>query len=146
MTAKEAIALIKSQGAVLVAAKGILPRMAELIADEPIRGSWWAHPRSHYIFGILKQISRSPEVLVCRLGNGKRTFVHRRLWPAMVRAAKHFPRDRLAQTGDEHTPAGYHLRRDVPFPKWVPAEVLKEAKLLTDEEALALLRQAGIKP
>ena len=146
MTAKKAIALIKSEGAVLVSAKGTLPRMAELIANEPIRGSWWAHPRSHYIFGILKQISRSPEVLVCRLGNGKRTFVHRRLWPAIVRAAKHFPRDRLAQTGDEHMPAGYHLRRDVAFPKWVPAEVLKEAKLLTNEEALALLRQAGIKP
>jgi hypothetical protein len=146
MTSTQAIAFIKNHGAVLASARGPLPRLAELIANEPIRGSWWAHPRSHHIFRIFQRISESPDILVCRIVNGKLTFVHRRLWPALVRAAKHFPTERLAQAGQEHTPAGYHVRRDLPFPRWVSAKVLKEAKLLTEAEALAILVQAGVAP
>jgi hypothetical protein len=39
----------------------------------------------------------------------------------------------------EHTSTGKHVNREVPFPKWVPSEVKKQAKLLGEEEALLAL-------
>ena len=80
--------------------------------------------------------------------NNKLTLVHRRLWPALVRAARHFSARQLDEAGQEHTAAGYHVARTVPFPKWVPHQVIEEAKLLTEEEALqaldTTLNKAGI--
>jgi hypothetical protein len=40
---------------------------------------------------------------------------------------------------EEHTVSGRHLTREVPFPQWVPAEVIEQAKKMNDEEALAAL-------
>jgi hypothetical protein len=67
------------------------------------------------------------------------TFVHRRLWPAVVRVAEHFPTQRLAQVHEEHTVAGHHVTRDVPFPDWVPPEVVNEARKLDERQALNVL-------
>jgi hypothetical protein len=78
-------------------------------------------------------------VLVCRLLDGKITFVHRRVWPALVRAAKRFPSDRLAQVREVHTPAGYHVTEEVPFPKWVPSRVRASARRLAEDAAVAEL-------
>jgi hypothetical protein len=61
-----------------------LPDIATAVAGEPIRGSWWAHPRAHAIFACLGQIERHPDTLVTKLVAGKVTFVHRRLWPAVL--------------------------------------------------------------
>jgi hypothetical protein len=87
----------------------------------------------------LEKITESPDVLVCRLVDGKVTFVHRRLWPALVRLADRFGTDRLAQVREEHTRAGHHVSRSVPFPKWVPADVAAAASRLDEQEALAAL-------
>ena len=135
MTGNQAIAFIKKHGVVLASARGPVLRLAEEIAGEPIKGSWWGHPKSHQIFAILQVIEDSKDVLVCRLVNGKVTFVHRRLWPALVRVAKHFPANRISQVHEEHTASGRHVTREIPFPKWVPPDVAKEAKLMSDEEA-----------
>jgi hypothetical protein len=81
-------------------------------------------------------------MLVCRLVNNKLTLVHRRLWPALVRAAQHFSARQIEQAGQEHTASGYHVARIIPFPRWVPREVIEEAKLLTEEEALQALDAA----
>jgi len=54
------------------------------IAGE-IRGSWWAHPEGGLIFSIASDLEDSPEVLGAKLVNGKVSFVHRRLWPQLVR-------------------------------------------------------------
>jgi hypothetical protein len=116
--------------------------LAEAIAGEPIRGSWWAHPRGHQIFAILGALGESPDILTCRLVDGKVTFVHRRLWPALVRVANRFAPERLAQVRDEHTPSGYHVRREIPFPEWVPPDVLNEGKALSEAEALDALNAA----
>jgi hypothetical protein len=61
-----------------------LPDIATAIAGEPIRGSWWAHPRAHAIFDCLGEIERHPDTLATKLVAGKVTFVHRRLWPAVL--------------------------------------------------------------
>jgi hypothetical protein len=38
------------QGVVLQSARGPLPNLAEHIAGEAIRGSWWGHSSGHEIF------------------------------------------------------------------------------------------------
>lgn len=135
MNAKEAIAFIKQHGVVLASAQGPVPSLTEAITGETIKGSWWGHPKSHQIFAILQVVADSEEVLVCRLINGKVTFVHRRLWPALVRVAKSFPAKRISQVHEEHTTSGRHVTREIPFPKWVPSDVAKKAKLLSEQEA-----------
>jgi hypothetical protein len=139
MTAPEALAFIEKHGIVLVSAKGPVPRLTEALAGEPIKGSWWAHPKSHQIFDVLQVIARSEDVLTCRLINGKVTLVHSRLWPALVRAANRFSKTQLAKVWDEHTPSGRHVSRKVAFPKWVPPAVKRRAEKLGEEEALAAL-------
>ena len=90
-------------GMLLESARGPLPNVAEMIAGEPISGSWWSHPRSHAIFAEINALADSPDVVRMRLVNGKVTLVHRRVWPALVRVADRFPPERLAAIAEEHT-------------------------------------------
>jgi hypothetical protein len=139
MTAAKALAFVKQHGVVLVSGKGAVPRLTEAIVGEPIEGSWWAHPKSHHIFATLQAVTGSKDILVCRLVDGKLTLVHRRLWPALVRVAGRFPATRIAKVREEHTPSGHHVSREVPFPKWVPAEVKEQAKGIAEQDALSAL-------
>lgn len=139
MTAAQALAFVQEHGVVLVSAKGPVPRLTEAIAGEPIKGSWWGHSKSHRIFAILEVVTESEEVLVCRLVKGKITLVHRRLWPALVRLAARFPPNQISKVKQEHTASGRHVNKEVPFPRWVPAEVIKQAESLSEEEAIAEL-------
>lgn len=139
MTADEAMSFVREHGVVLASAKGPVPRLAEVIAGETVKGSWWAHAKSHQVFAIFQQIGESPDILVCRLVNGKVTFVHRRLWPALVRVADHFHADQLAQVHQEHTASGHHVNHELPFPKWVPREVIEKAQRLSEQEACSAL-------
>ena len=92
MTPEQAIAFVEEQGVVLAAAKGPVPRLAEVIANEPIKGKLVGPSQKPSNFRGLSGAEQFPDdILVCRLVNGKVTFVHRRLWPALVRAAAHFP-------------------------------------------------------
>jgi hypothetical protein len=145
MTPAEAIAFVEKHGVVLMSAKGSVPRLTEAIINEPIKGSWWGHPRSHEIFAVLETVADSSDILVCRLIDGKVTLVHRRLWPALFRIADRFPKGRLAQVHQEHTASGKHVNREVPFPRWVPADVKKEARKIEEDEALRSLG-LGTKP
>lgn len=139
MTPAKALAFIERHGVVLASAKGPVLRLAEAVVGEPIRGSWWAHPRSRDIYAVFEAVSSSPQVLVCRLVGGKVTFVHRRLWPALVRAAAHFRAEQLAEARQEHTEHGHHERRDRPYPDWVPADVKRAAARLGESQALEAL-------
>jgi len=146
MTSRQAVAFVRRNVVVLAASRGPVPSVAEAVAGGPIRGSWWGHRRGQAIFAALSAITDSPDVLTCRLIRGRLTFVHRRAWPALVRLAERFPRERLAWVRQEHTPAGHHVNRIEPFPEWVPRAVLAEAERWTDEQAQAMLRaipQAG---
>jgi hypothetical protein len=139
MKAAEALAFVEEHGVVLASAKGPVPCLTELIAGEPIKGSWWSHPKSHQIWAILESVTQSKDVLVCRLVKGKITLVHRRLWPALARLASRFPPKRISKVSQEHTASGRHVNKEVPFPRWVPARVLKQAKAISEEEAIAAL-------
>jgi len=62
------------------------PSIVALVAGEPVRGSWWAHPMSHEIYDVAQRLGDHRDVIVCKLVSGKNTFVHRRLWPALLAA------------------------------------------------------------
>jgi hypothetical protein len=136
---KEALAFVERHGVVLQAARGPLPNLAEAIVGGPIRGSWWGHPKGKEIFRATKAICESPNVLVCKLVGGKITYVHRRLWPALVKLRSRFREEQLAKVWDEHTASGAHQSRRKRFPIWVPSEVMKEAEALSVAEAESLL-------
>jgi hypothetical protein len=136
---KEALAFVERHGVVLQAARGPLPNLAEWIAGGRIRGSWWGHPKGKEIFRATKAICESPNVLVCKLVEGKITYVHRRLWPALVKLASRFREEQLARVWDEHTANGNHQSRRERFPIWVPSEVMKKAKALSVAEAESIL-------
>jgi hypothetical protein len=137
MTSRQALAFIRKHGVVLEAAQGPVPSLAAVIAGGPVGRSWWSHPKSGEIFAVTRAIRDSEDVLVCRLVKGKVTFVHRRLWPALVRAADHFPPERLSRVREVHTSSGRHATTEVPFPDWVPPSVRAAARSLSEEAALA---------
>jgi len=68
-------------------------------------------------------------------------FVHRRLWPALVRLADGIGADRLAQVREVHDPSGRHTTRVVAFPAWVPAEIVDAAARLSVADAEAALSE-----
>jgi hypothetical protein len=136
---KEAIAFVQLHGVVLQAARGQVPCLTEAIARGPIRGSWWGHAKGRAIFRAARAVCESPDVLVCKLIDGKVTYIHRRLWPALVKLSRHFAKERLAKIWDEHTATGAHASRQVPFPDWVPRDVMEEAERLPTFEAERVL-------
>lgn len=144
MTPKQALAFVARHGVVLQAARGPVPSLAEEVAGGPIRGSWWGHAKGKEIFRLAEAVSESPDVLVCTLVDGKVTYVHRRLWPALVRLASRFPKASLAKTWNEHTETGAHRSRRVAFPGWVPREVKEQAARLSVAEAETILFEAGL--
>jgi hypothetical protein len=130
---------VREQGMVLQSASGPIPNLAEYVAGEPIRGSWWGHPAGRDIFEVLTRLMASPDLVATRLINGKITLVHRRLWPALVRVAERFPAERLAAVDEEHSASGAHRTVAIPFPDWVPDDEMTAARLLTVDAALAKL-------
>jgi hypothetical protein len=140
VTRFDPLAFVREHGVVLAAARGPVPSVAEAIAGAPIRGSWWGHPRGQEIFEALGAIADSPDVKCFKLVDGKVTFVHRRLWPALVALAGELGKARLAEIRQEHTASGAHRNMVTPFPRWVPADVKEEAAKL---DAPAARRQLG---
>jgi hypothetical protein len=134
-TKKEALDFVKRHGAVLESAKGTIPSLAQAIAGEPIRGSWWGHPKGNQIYMLLNDVSDSPDVMRCRLVDGKITLVHRRLWPALVKMASAFDLDRLSAVREEHTATGAHRMTTIKFPDWVSDDVHADAKCISVAEA-----------
>ena len=131
------VAFIEKHGVVLEGSRGPVPSLAEAIAGEPIRGSWWGHSKGKSIFWATRAVRDSSEVLVCRLIGGKVTYVHRRLWPALVRLAKGLDKSGLAAVRETHAKSGAHNVRMVPFSRWVTLETRRQAERLSEEDARA---------
>jgi len=136
LTPQQALAFIERNGIVCEAARrdGI-PSLADAIAGEAVRGNWWAHPKASVIFALTRAVRDAPAVLVCRLVDGKITFIHERLWPALVRAADEFPTRRLSRTREVHSATGKHIVEETPFPAWVPFKVIAQARRLSEADA-----------
>jgi hypothetical protein len=139
MTPAEAIRFIKQQGIILESAHGAVPNLAETVTGKRIRGSWWGHPKGQEIFRLTRAVRDSDDILVCRLLHEKITYVHRRLWPALVRLAKQIDHDRLGRIREVHTSRGEHELQIVPYPRWVSVEVKLLARKLSETEAVLQL-------
>jgi hypothetical protein len=139
MTPTQAIRFIRDHGIVLESAHGSVPNLAEIITGRRIRGSWWAHPKRQDIFLLTRAVRDSDDILVCRLLNGKITYVHRRLWPALVRVAKRFEGKRLGRIREVHTSRGEHELHIITYPRWVPSEVMLLARRMSEKQAIVQL-------
>jgi hypothetical protein len=140
MNASEALAFVERHGIVLESARHpTIPSLAEAIAGGPLRGGWWSHPKGRTIFAATRAVRDSADVLVCRLIEGKITFVHSRLWPALVRFADRFPAAALERVREVHSKSGAHRLESLAFPQWVPTETTIKAKSLDAAHARAAL-------
>lgn len=132
---------VAQHGIVLAAAKGPVPNVAEAVAGERIVGSWWAHEKGKAIFAALCEIDDSPDVRSFKLIDGKVTFVHRKVWPALVRLGHDgvLSSEQLSSVAQEHMPSGEHRNIVTPFPDWVDDATSAAADKLTLEAARAQL-------
>lgn len=139
MTPEEATRFVEQHGVVLESAHGPVPNLVEAVLGERIRGSWWAHKKGRDVFRLTRAVRDSPDVLVCRLVDGKITYVHRRLWPALARLHDRLPAQRLAAVHEIHTGSGKHRVEETPFRTCVPPELWKQAENLSETDALSQL-------
>ena len=110
----------------LMQADASLPSVTTLVCEGPVRGSWWSHPRAHEIYDVIQAFDHEGKgALRTKLVNGKVTYVHPRLWPALVRAAG------TRSLADAVSPVARELR----------ARVSRQGSVRTDE-----LRDAGFAP
>lgn len=59
-----------------------LPSVTTLVAGEPIRGSWWAHPAGSVVYAAMEAIEH--EIVTAKLVAGKVTLIAPALWPSLV--------------------------------------------------------------
>lgn len=137
VTSKQAVAFVKTTGIVLESARGTVPNLAEAIAGRPVKGSYWADAKGNEIYLCTRALRKRPDILVCRLVNGKITYVHQRLWPAIVRLSDSLDHARLAAIREVHTAQGKHAVETTAFPDWVPPDIRRAAAALTQREALS---------
>jgi len=83
-TAQDALKLLRRERVLTLTPAGRPRSLVGEIAGE-VRGSWWGHPDGKLIYSIATHLEDSPEVLGAKLVNGKVSFVHRGLWPQLVR-------------------------------------------------------------
>ena len=79
----------------LLVTDSALPSVAGIVAGEPIKGSWWSHPKSHAIYAVVEKLD--DDVLLTTLVLNKQTFVHARLWRDLLSVA--LARDRWQMDG-----------------------------------------------
>jgi hypothetical protein len=120
-----------------------LPSWPSLIVERPVRGSWWADPQVHLIHEVGAKLTSHADVLHVVLVSGKRTCVHRRLWPAFLAVAVSQDRwkldglSRVARALWERLAVEPHLYADEPD---MPSSSVKEngrAMRLLEERLLA---------
>ena len=137
---RRALAFVRKHGIVLESARGPVPSLADEIAGGRITGSWWHHAKRRDIFRATRAVRDADAVLVCRLIGGRVTFVHRRLWPALIRLADEIGARRLDAIREEHTASGAHRMVIRKFPGWVPKEVRSAAAKLSRAHAARLCK------
>ena len=103
-TLREAKALLDRRGIVT------LSEYVEAIAGEKPKGSWWSHPKGKLIFNITSALEDEPGVIVCKLVEGRVTFVSPSIVPALL-AVVTDPAWRKARTAGLSKPAKRLLSR-----------------------------------
>jgi hypothetical protein len=83
-TPGQALEFVRTHGIVTMTGSS-RPSLVEAVAGGPVGGSWWGHPKGGVMYRLADALHESPEVLSLKLVDGKVTFVHRALWPALAR-------------------------------------------------------------
>src|SRR4029078_7261953 len=135
---EEALGFVETNGIVLESAHGRVPTFADFVAGERVT-RWWGHPKRQLIFTLTRAMRDSPDVLTCRFIDNKITYIHRRLWPALVKLSGELETSKLGAIREVHLPGGKQELLVTKFPQWVPAEVLAASKRLTQREAKSIL-------
>ncbi|HUG89747.1 MAG TPA: hypothetical protein VML55_02875 [Planctomycetaceae bacterium] len=137
------LAFVEREGMVLESGRhASVPNLVDHIVGERVRGTWWGHPRGHEIYSLLSGLREAQaEVAVCKLIDGKITYIHRRLWAACARLAEAIGLERLDLIHSIHTDQGHHRSQRIPLAEWLPGEVADEAGVLGEEEARIRLAQ-----
>jgi hypothetical protein len=135
------VTLVAKHGVVLASAHGPVPTFSEVVAGEPIVGTWWAHPKGRAIFAALGELDDSEDVRCFKLIDHKVTYVHRRLWAALACLAQAggLAADQVASIQQEHMPTGEHRTIVTPLADWVDEHIAREAAALTPATARAQL-------
>lgn len=118
---------------------GGLPALAEAIAGQRIRGSWWGHPDGHRIYGLLGRLD--DDLIGLTLVLGKTTVLDPSLGPALQRVATDPARRQRARDGLpplareilDRTEVDGEVRMDaldVPARRSRPARITLEQQLL----------------
>lgn len=141
-SSKQALRFVEANGVVLESAHGRVPTFVDFVAGEPVT-RWWGHPLGRSIFRLTRVVRDSPTVLTCHLVDHKVTYVHRRVWPALVRLSSKVDKRDLGSIREEHLPNGRHRVVTTPFPRWVPAEVIEEGERLSERQAELMLGLAA---
>ena len=81
-----ALAAICEHG-VLLETDRAFPSLVALVADGPVKGTWWAHPLANEIYMLGQRLMDHRDVLFIRLVTGKMTYIHRRLWSSFYAIA-----------------------------------------------------------
>lgn len=68
----------------LLLADNTLPSVVSVIAGRPITGSWWSAPAGKLIYNTANELEEHQNVVVVKLLSGKLTFIHGKLWPALI--------------------------------------------------------------
>ena len=135
----EIAARLLADGVLLESARGPVPNVAELVARERIRGSWWAHPQSHRIFATINALGRLDGR---RPHEADQRSDHPRPSATVGCAAPSggpLPKGGTARRRRGAPPSGAHRVTDVPLATWVAADVLREAAQLDERAALSAL-------
>jgi hypothetical protein len=125
-TAEDALELLRNERVLTLTPAGKPRSLVGEIAGK-VRGSWWAHPRGNLIYSIATALEDSPDVLGAKLVDGKVTFVHRALWPQLLR---------VVLDPDRRRKAGTRLSATA---RQLLAQVEREGKLRLDGRAPARL-------
>lgn len=140
MTLDRSLRFIALEGVVLESARDpTVPNLADRVLGCDRHGSWWGHPLGREFFRLTRRIRSHPDIVVCRLVGGKVTYVHRRLWPALLRLAPILGASRVAVLEEQHSESGAHRVSYTSLHAWVTEDVRVRAGRLTLAQARAQL-------
>ena len=82
----EALRRLRADG-LLLESDPRLPSVTAIVAGRPIRSSWWGNPDARGTYQVLQVLEDHPHAMRTKLVDGKVTYVHRDLWPALLGVA-----------------------------------------------------------
>jgi len=93
---RDAMRFVERTGIVLESGRGPVPILPSGLRRNVSKAVGGEHRSGSEIFLVTRKLRGLTKDPVCRLVDRKITFVHRRLWPTLLRLAHRFPKKRLA--------------------------------------------------